>query len=282
MIPRPRLLPTVIVAASALLALKSVDLWDGGSAAISAARADTAQPPPAAPPQARARRRAAPATAPAPAAPDGASASAPAPDAAAKPQRDPLQMSAAEIDELQQLSARRVELDRRAAELSERDVLMQAAEKRIDEKIAKLQTLQKSIESDVKQRDDAEDARIQSLAHMYEQMKPTDAARILEQLDVPVLLTMLADIREQKAAPILAAMDPAKAKAVTLALTEKRNTQPAASANRRRAAAGRPELNGGGDDDEGSPVSRRLGARGARGCGARRRGRSGRDPRRRA
>ena len=222
MIPRPRLLPTVIVAASALLALKSVDLWDGGSAAISAARADAAQPPPplAAPPQPT------PAATPAPA-PAATPAPTPTPDAAAKPQRDPLQMSAEEIDELQQLSARRVELDRRAAELSERDVLMQAAEKRIDEKIAKLQTLQKSIESDVKQKDDEENARIQSLAHMYEQMKPADAARILEQLDVPVLLTMLGDIREQKAAPILAAMDPAKAKAVTLALTEKRNIQAA-------------------------------------------------------
>ncbi len=55
---------------------------------------------------------------------------------------------------------------------------------------------------------------------MYEQMKPQDAARILDQLDVPVVLTMLSHMREMKAAPILAAMDPAKAKAVTLALAE--------------------------------------------------------------
>ena len=133
-------------------------------------------------------------------------------------------MSPEEIGELQQLAERRAELDQHAAEIRERDVLLQAAEKRIDEKIAKLQELQKSIQTGAKAQDEQEDARIQSLAHMYEQMKPKDAARILEQLDVPVLLTMLSRMREMKAAPILATMDPAKAKAVTLALTEQRKT----------------------------------------------------------
>lgn len=221
MVPRPRLLPSVIVAASALLAVKSVDLWSGGSAALAATQAaagDTASPP-APSPAAAPATPAAPGADPAPAAP--------APAAAANPPHDPLQMSPEEIDELQQLSARRVELDKRAAELSEREVLMQAAEKRIDDKIAKLQELEKSIEGAVKQRDDADDARVQSLAHMYEQMKPADAARILDQLDVPVVLTLLAHIREQKAAPILASMDPAKAKAVTLALTAQRDADAA-------------------------------------------------------
>lgn len=208
---RPRLLPSVIFAATALLAFKLADLWTGGGAVASAlaetkagaaaapSTASVAAPSPAAPPPA----------APAPAAP--------APKSEAQ---DPLQMSPEEIDELQQLAGRRMELDKRAAQLSEREVLMQAAEKRIDEKIAKLQTLQKTIESDVKAKNDQEDARLQSLAHMYEQMKPVEAARILEQLDVPVIITMLSHMREMKAAPILATMDPAKAKSVTLALTE--------------------------------------------------------------
>jgi len=203
---RPRLLPSVIFAASALLAFKVADLWTG-SGAVATALAETkasAAPPP----------MAAPAAALAPATPP------PAPSAPKKEAQDPLQMSPEEIDELQQLAERRMELDKRAAQLSEREVLMQAAEKRIDEKISKLQTLQKTIESDVKAKNDQEDARLQSLAHMYEQMKPADAARILDQLDTPVIITMLSHMREMKAAPILATMDPAKAKSVTLALTE--------------------------------------------------------------
>lgn len=146
-------------------------------------------------------------------------------------------MSPQEVSELQQLSQRRVQLDKRAADLSEREVLMSAAEKRVDEKIGKLEKLKQEIEADVKARHDEEDKRIESLGHMYEQMKPQDAARILDELDTPVVVTMLTHIRERNAAPILAAMDPAKAKAVTLALTEQKNAPPAATT----AAAAAPQ-----------------------------------------
>jgi flagellar motility protein MotE (MotC chaperone) len=258
---RPRLLPCVIVAASGLLGVKLVDVWSSGTAVIEAAEAQSAAatqsapqtastdaqnsqtPPPSEP----ASQPSSAAGTPAPT--SGASATAPdpqtlaaqasaqpstaAPDKAPdKAKTDPLQMSAQEIDELQQLSQRRVELDKRTAELSEREVLLQATEKRIDEKIAKLQALQSSIEGTVKQQSADDQARVQSLAHMYEQMKPEDAARVFNQLDVPVVLTMMSMMRELKAAPILAAMDPAKAKAVTIALTDAKS----ADATRQQAA----------------------------------------------
>ncbi len=237
MTPRLRLLPSVMVAASALLGVKLVDLWSDGSAAIAA---ESAQTPATAPQTASAAPATAAATAPARSngtAPAASPSAAPAAAAPAAPPAqiadkapDPLQLSSQEIDELQQLSQRRIELDKRSADLNERAVLMQAAEKRIDEKIAKLQDLQKSIQGSVKQEDAQDNARVQSLAHMYEQMKPQDAARILDQLDVPVVLTMLSMMRELKASPILAAMDPAKAKEVTLALTDKADTKSASAA----------------------------------------------------
>jgi flagellar motility protein MotE (MotC chaperone) len=244
MTPRLRLLPSVMVAASALLGVKLVDLWSDGSAAIAAASAQT---PAAAPQTASAAPSAPPApkdAAPAaPAAPEStgsaaASAAGPAPAAAKAP--DPLQLSSQEIEELQQLSQRRIELDKRAADLNERDVLMQATEKRIDEKIAKLQALENSIQGSVKQEDSQDAARVQSLAHMYEQMKPQDAARILDQLDVPVVIKLLSMMRELKASPILAAMDPAKAKEVTLALTDKADAK-STSAAQPPAAAPAPQ-----------------------------------------
>ena len=49
-------------------------------------------------------------------------------------------------------------------------------------------------------------------------MKPKEAARIFEQLDLPVLLDVLERMKETKTSPILASMEPGKAKAVTLAL----------------------------------------------------------------
>ncbi|HUZ72597.1 MAG TPA: hypothetical protein VMU87_06410 [Stellaceae bacterium] len=218
---RPRLLPSVILAAAALLGIKLVDLWSGGGAAIAIARAQSAAP-------------AAPAPAPAAAAKQNHASrpagTAPAKTPTAPAQPDPLQMSSEEIGELQQLATRRTELDKRTAQLREREVLMQAAEHRVDEKIAKLENLEKSIQSTVKVRDQQEDARLKSLTHMYEQMKPQDASRILDQLDVGVVVTLISHMRELKAAPILATMDSAKAKAVTLALADQRRPPAAAPA----------------------------------------------------
>jgi flagellar motility protein MotE (MotC chaperone) len=55
-------------------------------------------------------------------------------------------------------------------------------------------------------------------------MKPKEAARIFEQLDLPVLLDVLERMKETKTSPILASMEPSKAKAVTLALAARHPT----------------------------------------------------------
>jgi flagellar motility protein MotE (MotC chaperone) len=208
---RLRLLPIAIVAAVGLLGVKLGSLWvtiDGASV-VAPARAEQAAEKSA---PAHAVVAEAPAT---PAAPPGATDH-------VQP-GDSLSMSPAEMELLQKLSERRAELDRRAAELSQREILLEAAEKRIDEKIAKLDSLQKDIGGIVDKQSEEDEARIKSLVKIYETMKPHDAARIFEQLDMPVLLGVVEHMKERNAAPILAALDPAKAKAVTLALAERRD-----------------------------------------------------------
>ena len=90
------------------------------------------------------------------------------------PMKDPLLLSPAEIEVLQQLSARRTQIDQRASELDQQQVVLQATEKRIDEKIAKLDALQKSIQVSVDKQNAADDARTQSLVKIYETMKPSE------------------------------------------------------------------------------------------------------------
>jgi flagellar motility protein MotE (MotC chaperone) len=116
------------------------------------------------------------------------------------------------------LAQRRDDLDKRAAEIDRHEALLQATEQRIDEKIARLQQMEGKINDAFKKEDQKDEAKIKSLVKIYETMKPKEAARIFEQLDQPVLLDVLEQMKEMKTAPILAAMDPAKAKAVTLAL----------------------------------------------------------------
>lgn len=208
----PRLLPVVIGAAALLLCVKAADLWLA-LAPVGEAHAQSAAPSAAA----------AAATPPV----AGAKPASPEPSTAKPSPRDPAQYSPQELKLLQSLSQRRDQLDKRAAALDQRDVVLQAAEKRIDEKIAKLQQMQKAIDSAANKQDQEQSAKLKSLVKIYETMKPRDAARIFDQLDMPVLIEVLGNMKERSTAPILASMDPAKAKAVTLALAARNpQTQP--------------------------------------------------------
>jgi len=229
---RIRLVPLAILAATALLGVKLGDLWSVLGAAPSAMA--QAQPAAAAAPAAKAPAAASAAAAqpaaalrPAAAAPSATATTAataePAPGGPAA--IDPLSMSPAEVDLLQKLSERRAELDKRAAELSQREILLQAAETRVDEKIAKLAALEKEIGGIVDKQNEEDAARVKSLVKIYSTMKPHDAARIFEQLDMAVLLGVVEHMKERNAAPILASMDPARARAVTLALAERRDAK---------------------------------------------------------
>jgi flagellar motility protein MotE (MotC chaperone) len=232
---RLRLLPVLVMAATALLGFKVADLIAGGGSVMAPdAHAQAASAPPASkqPAAAQPAKPAAEAAAPKPS--QAKLEAKPAGEAAAV---DPQSLSPAEIGVLQQLAQRRKAIDQRAAELDQRDVVLQAAEKRIDQKIAELQALQKSIATDVQKRAAAEDARIQMLVKIYEAMKPQDAAQIFDQLDMPVLLRVLKRMKERKTAPILAAMSPEKAKAITTALAESQDPNAAP-----RAAAPSPNL----------------------------------------
>jgi flagellar motility protein MotE (MotC chaperone) len=210
---RLRLMPVAIAATVSLLGVKLGNVWFALEAPVTAAHAEQTPEKPAEKP-----------TKPVAAAPSPNDGAGPAPPSAAKPDAiDPLAISPSEMELLQKLSERRAELDKRAADLSQREVLLQAAEKRIDDKIARLQSLEKDIGGIVDKQSEESEARTRSLVKIYETMKPHDAARIFEQLDMGVLLSVLEHMKERNAAPILAALDPIKARAVTLALAERKD-----------------------------------------------------------
>jgi len=136
---------------------------------------------------------------------------------------DPTLLTQAEIDLLQQLAERREGLEVREKELEMREGLLQAAEERIQSKIAELQTFQDTIEKLIKTYDDQQVAKIQSLVKIYENMKPKDAARIFEELEIDTLLLVAERMSERKLAPVMAKMNPAKATEITVELSRLRN-----------------------------------------------------------
>ncbi|MBB3263652.1 flagellar motility protein MotE (MotC chaperone) [Azospirillum sp. OGB3] len=123
---------------------------------------------------------------------------------------------------LQHFAERRAEIERRTKELEQREALLTAAEKRIDQKVQEMDKVRTDIQKLMRQGDEKQTAQLESLVKIYETMKPKEAARIFEELDMPVLLGVVEKMKETKTAPILAAMDPLKAKELTSALIERR------------------------------------------------------------
>ena len=115
----------------------------------------------------------------------------------------------------ERLGERRDSLDQRAKELDMRAALVEAAEKRLEERTAELKALEEKVTRLVDENKTAEQQQFVGLVAMYETMKPKDAATIFNQLDLPVLLGVSRAMNPRKMAPILARMDPMKAKALT-------------------------------------------------------------------
>ena len=138
-------------------------------------------------------------------------------------QLDPTFLTPAEIEILQQLGLRRDQLDAREQEMDLRNGLLNAAEGRIDQKIAELQKLRSIIDSLIKKYDKQQDAKLESLVKIYENMKPKDAARIFEDLELDTLLEVSERMKERKLAGIIAKMSPQKAREITVELRRLRN-----------------------------------------------------------
>jgi flagellar motility protein MotE (MotC chaperone) len=88
--------------------------------------------------------------------------------------------------------------------------------------VTELQALQIKLEALEATRKDHEDASWQGLVKLYEAMRPRDAATIFNDLEMPVLLQVVDRMKEAKAAPVLAAMQPDKARDLTAKLAQMR------------------------------------------------------------
>lgn len=128
------------------------------------------------------------------------------------------QMNQAEMAVLGSLASRREEIEQRAKDFDLREQLLAAAEKRVEERIAELKALEAKINSQIAATDEQNEERLKSVVQMYETMKPKDAARIFERLDMGVLLDVSKRMNPRKMSAVLAVMDPVAAQDLTVEL----------------------------------------------------------------
>ncbi|TAK49676.1 MAG: flagellar protein FlbB [Xanthobacteraceae bacterium] len=122
---------------------------------------------------------------------------------------------------LERLQARRLELDTRAREIEIRDNLVKAAEKRLEARIEELKAIEARISAANERKDQAEAARLKGLVAMYENMKPKDAAKVFDRLEMGVLFEIASQIAPRKMSDVLAQMSAEAAERLTVELARR-------------------------------------------------------------
>jgi flagellar motility protein MotE (MotC chaperone) len=125
------------------------------------------------------------------------------------------QPSPGERTVLESLNQRRQELEARARALDMRESLLAAAEKRIEARVSELKDLEARFNAGVRKHDDVEAAQFKGLVTMYETMRPKDAAKIFDSLDLKIQVDLVAQMNPRKMADILAQMSPEVAEKLT-------------------------------------------------------------------
>ncbi len=135
------------------------------------------------------------------------------PLAAAEPQISPQERAL-----LLDLRKRREELDAREQGIAMQQNLLAAAEKRIGERADELSALQRRLEALERAARERDEANVRGLVKIYETMKPRDAAAILNDIDLAVAMPIFRHMKEGKAALVIAALQPDRARDVTARL----------------------------------------------------------------
>lgn len=182
--------------------------WQATRVGLAQARAQAPQPAPQAAPQPADR-----ASQPQPVRP-GVS---PPRNIAAVGPVDPLEESMAAA-----LRARREALDQRERNLATREALMATVEQRLAARATELLSLQREGEAEEAAARLRSESSWVTLAKLYEAMRPRDAAEIFNELDLPILVQVVNRMSERRAAPVLAAMTPERARQVTAELARMR------------------------------------------------------------
>ena len=130
-------------------------------------------------------------------------------------------MSPAEKAILERLQSRRQELDARAREIDIRESLLRAAEQRIQSKTEEMKAIESRISGAQAAKTEADNARFKSIVTMYEGMKPKDAAKVFDRLDMSVLIEIASQIAPRKMSDILGLMTPEAAERLTVELARR-------------------------------------------------------------
>lgn len=124
---------------------------------------------------------------------------------------------------LAEVARRQAELDKRQHDLESRSAQVEAASTLARQQIAELTRLRGEIEGLVSHETGAADADLNMLVGMYQNMKPPQAAAVLGKMEPQRASLILQKMGDRAGGPILAAMDPNAALAISEDIAQRRS-----------------------------------------------------------
>ncbi len=137
---------------------------------------------------------------------------------AAQPPPPPLPTSPSERAILERLQERRGAIDDRARELELRENMLKAAERKVDNRLGELKEVEDRLTATARAEKEEADKQMKTIVIMYESMKPKDAAKVFDRLNIGVLVPIVTAMNPRKMSEVLAAMTPEAAEKLTVAL----------------------------------------------------------------
>lgn len=209
-----RLLPVVIMTALMLLGLKSINLLTGDYTSLTGASSALAQ-------EADAEEMASEDMVPEDMVPEEMMSQEMAAEGASSEEVTdtfslPIETSRDVL--LERLGERRVMMEERDQDLRVREQLLQAAERRLEERLAELEALEERVSSAVQSEEERASEEIGRLVQLYSAMRAKDAATIFDGLDLSILVEVATAMNPRKMADILGNMEPEAARRLTIAM----------------------------------------------------------------
>jgi flagellar motility protein MotE (MotC chaperone) len=127
------------------------------------------------------------------------------------------------------LQSRRQELEARAREIDIRENLLKAAEKRIESRVEEMKAVESRITTATGQKAETDAARFKGIITMYEGMKPKDAAKVFDRLEMSVLFEIASQIAPRKMSDILGLMAPEAAERLTIEMARRAGSDKSAA-----------------------------------------------------
>lgn len=144
-----------------------------------------------------------------------------------KEEIDPLLLDENQIKVLLALAkkGKNIKETEQEADVEKQKKIIELAQENLNKRIEELEKVKKGIESKKEELTKDEKQNVTNMAKIYETMKPTQAADILNKLELTSLIQIIKHMNQKKAAAIVSSMEATKARQLTLEILKSKDIE---------------------------------------------------------